>query len=29
LTRINKDNEDLNKLNKWILFKDKWEKYND
>jgi len=29
LTRINKNNEDLNKLNKWILFKDKWEKYND
>lgn len=29
LTRINNNNEDLNKLNEWILFKDKWEKYND
>jgi len=27
--RISKNNKDINKLNEWILFKDKWEKYND
>jgi hypothetical protein len=29
LVRINKNNKDINKLNEWILFKDKWEKYKD
>ena len=29
LVRISKNNKDINKLNEWILFKDKWEKYND
>ena len=29
LVRINKNNKDIDKLNKWVLFKDKWEKYND
>ena len=27
--RISKNNQDTNKLNEWILFKDKWEKYKD
>jgi NADH:ubiquinone oxidoreductase subunit 2 (subunit N) len=27
--RISKNNKDINKLNEWILFKDKWEKYKD
>jgi len=27
--RISKNNKDINKLNEWILFKDKWEKYSD
>jgi Proton-conducting membrane transporter/NADH-Ubiquinone oxidoreductase (complex I), chain 5 N-terminus/LAGLIDADG endonuclease len=26
---INKNNQDINKLNEWVLFKDKWEKYSD
>jgi len=29
LVRVSKNNKDIEKLNKWILFKDKWEKYND
>jgi len=29
LKRISKNNQDINKLNEWILFKDKWDKYND
>jgi LAGLIDADG endonuclease/Proton-conducting membrane transporter len=29
LVRISKNNKDIEKLNKWVLFKDKWEKYND
>jgi len=29
LVRINNNNKDINKLKDWILFKDKWEKYND
>ncbi len=29
LTRINKNNQDIIKLNNWVLFKDKWDKYND
>jgi hypothetical protein len=29
LVRITKDNKDLYKLNEWVLFKDKWEKYKD
>jgi Proton-conducting membrane transporter/LAGLIDADG endonuclease len=29
LVRISKNNKDINKLNEWILFKDKWEKYKD
>ena len=29
LVRISKNNQNLNKLNEWILFKDKWEKYKD
>ena len=29
LVRISKNNKDVEKLNKWVLFKDKWEKYND
>jgi len=27
--RINKKNQDIDKLNKWVIFKDKWEKYKD
>jgi proton-conducting membrane transporter/LAGLIDADG DNA endonuclease family protein len=27
--RVDKKNQDINKLNKWVLFKDKWEKYKD
>jgi hypothetical protein len=27
--RINKENQDIDKLNKWVIFKDKWEKYKD
>ena len=27
--RITKNNKDLYKLNEWVLFKDKWEKYKD
>jgi hypothetical protein len=27
--RINNNNKDISKLNDWILFKDKWEKYSD
>jgi len=29
IVNINKDNNNLNKLNEWVLFKDKWDKYND
>ena len=29
LVRITKNNKDLYKLNEWVLFKDKWEKYKD
>jgi hypothetical protein len=29
LARISKNNKDIEKLNKWVLFKDKWEKYID
>lgn len=29
LVWINKNNKDINKLNEWVLFKDKWEKYTD
>jgi len=29
LLHINKDSQDINKYNKWVLFKDKWEKYDD
>ena len=29
LVRISKNNKDINKLNEWVLFKDKWEKYKD
>jgi proton-conducting membrane transporter/LAGLIDADG DNA endonuclease family protein len=29
LLRINKDSQDINKYNEWVLFKDKWEKYQD
>jgi hypothetical protein len=29
LVRVSKKNKDIEKLNKWVLFKDKWEKYND
>jgi len=29
LVRINKNNQDIYKLNEWISFKDKWEKYSD
>lgn len=29
LMRISKHNKDIEKLNQWVLFKDKWEKYND
>jgi hypothetical protein len=27
--RVSKNNKDIDKLNQWVLFKDKWEKYND
>jgi hypothetical protein len=27
--RVSKNNKDIEKLNHWVLFKDKWEKYND
>jgi hypothetical protein len=27
--RISKNNKDIKKLNDWVLFKDKWEKYSD
>jgi hypothetical protein len=27
--RVSKNNKDIEKLNQWVLFKDKWEKYND
>jgi NADH:ubiquinone oxidoreductase subunit 2 (subunit N) len=29
LMRVSKNNKDIEKLNQWVLFKDKWEKYND
>jgi len=29
LIRITKNNKDIYKLNEWVLFKDKWEKYKD
>ena len=29
LIRVSKNNQDLYKLNEWILFKDKWDKYSD
>lgn len=29
LVRVSKNNKDIEKLNKWVLFKDKWEKYID
>lgn len=29
LVCVSKNNKDIEKLNKWVLFKDKWEKYND
>jgi len=29
LKRINSNNRDINKLNNWVLFKDRWEKYKD
>jgi Proton-conducting membrane transporter/LAGLIDADG endonuclease len=29
LVQVSKNNKDIEKLNKWVLFKDKWEKYID
>jgi hypothetical protein len=29
LVRINKNNQDIDKLKEWIIFKDKWEKFID
>lgn len=29
LVRITKNNKDIYKLNEWVLFKDKWDKYKD
>ena len=29
LVCVSKKNKDIEKLNKWVLFKDKWEKYSD
>lgn len=29
LVRINKNDKDINKLKEWILFKDRWDKFND
>ena len=29
LVHISKNNKDIEKLKNWVLFKDKWEKYND
>jgi len=28
-SKVNKKNQDIYKLNKWVIFKDKWEKYKD
>jgi hypothetical protein len=27
--RINADNKDINKLNEWVKFKEKWNNYRD
>jgi len=29
LVRVSKNNKDIEKLNEWVIFKDKWEKYID